>query len=161
MALGTNQNSFFARSGEQRLRVDDKLSQQPLAGPVRLAGWCPLQEATADPHLLPSSGWGWPLCADSKQLISDLSPSLALPLSLWIPETHQLPTHMRPIRRMDITFCAHSRAAHLHPSTDGRQGREVNWSSSTGSYARVGIKWLVSQMHRLLALQSPVTKPGH
>lgn len=69
--------------------------------------------------LLPSHREGQPLCADSEQLILDLSLSPIL-------GTHQLPVHMRPIPRMDITFCAHSRAAHLDPSTDGRQGRGVN-----------------------------------
>lgn len=105
--------------------------------------------------LLPSRREGRPPCADREQLI--LHRSLSLP----DPRTHQLPTHMRPICRMDITFCAHSRAAHLDPSTDGRQGRGVNWSSSTVSYVRVGTKWLVSQIHRLLACQSPAIKPGY
>lgn len=31
--------------------------------------------------VLPSSGWGWPVCAEGKQLISDLSPFLSLPFS--------------------------------------------------------------------------------
>lgn len=47
-------------------------------------------------------------------------------LSSWTQGAHQLPPSMQPIPRMDVTFCAHSRAACLDPSTDGRQGRGVN-----------------------------------
>ena len=49
------------------------------------------------PPVLPSSGWDWPLRADSKPLISDLF-SLSFSPSLWIPGIHQLPMHTRPIR---------------------------------------------------------------
>lgn len=90
MAPGTNQDSFLCQEAEPWLRIEDKPSRQPLAGPIRLTGWCPQREATAEASS-PPRPWGGPATECRQRAIDfgSLSP---------IPGTHQLPTHRGPFR---------------------------------------------------------------
>ena len=82
---------------EQRLRIEDEPSRQPLAGPIHLVGWCPLQEAAADAPCPPKQ-WVGPATPCRQQAIDfrSLLP-LFLPLSLD-PKNPLTTVHTRPIR---------------------------------------------------------------